>query len=80
MFIDADGARMEAGMKLDQAVMVFAGLMVLLSVALAHFVSPWFVLFTIFIGLNMIQAGFTGFCPAAAIFKKLGLRAGCAFE
>lgn len=67
-------------MKLDQAVMAFAGLMVLVSVALTHFVSPWFVLFTIFIGLNMIQASFTGFCPAASIFRKLGLRAGCAFE
>lgn len=67
-------------MKLDQAVMVFAGFMVLVSVALTHFVSPWFMLFTIFIGLNMVQAGFTGFCPAAAFFKKLGFRAGCAFE
>jgi hypothetical protein len=54
--------------------------MTLLSVALAWLVSPWFLLFTAFIGLNMLQAGFTGFCPAAMIFKALGLKAGCAFK
>jgi hypothetical protein len=67
-------------MKLDNAVLAFAGVMVLLSIALSQFVSPWFWLFTAFIGLNMLQAGFTGFCPAATIFKKLGLKPGCAFN
>ncbi|MBL8701379.1 MAG: DUF2892 domain-containing protein [Alphaproteobacteria bacterium] len=67
-------------MTIDNAVLVFAGVMTLLSAALAHFVSPLFLLLTAFIGLNMIQAGFTGFCPAAFVFKKLGLRAGCAFS
>lgn len=67
-------------MTIDNAVLVFAGAMILVSLALAHFVSPLFLLFTAFIGLNMIQAGFTGFCPAAAIFKRLGLPAGCAFR
>jgi hypothetical protein len=66
-------------MHLDNAVMAFAGVMILVSIALTQFVSPWFWLFTAFIGLNMLQAAFTGFCPAAAIFKKLGLKAGCAF-
>ncbi len=67
-------------MNLDRAVMAFAGVMILLSLALTHFVSPWFWLFTAFIGLNMLQAAFTGFCPAAMIFGKLGLKSGCAFK
>ncbi|MFZ5606602.1 MAG: YgaP family membrane protein [Pseudomonadota bacterium] len=68
-------------MNLDRAVMAFAGVMILISVLLVHFVSPWWLLFTAFIGLNMLQASFTGFCPAAMIFKKLGVRGGgCAFD
>ncbi len=67
-------------MCLDKAVMRFAGIVVLVSVALAHFVSPWFLLLTVFAGFNMIQASFTGFCPAATIFKKLGAKPGVAFE
>lgn len=67
-------------MNIDRAVFAFAGVMTLLSVALTHFVSPWFFLFTIFIGLNLLQSAFTGFCPAAIIFKKLGLGSGCAFR
>jgi hypothetical protein len=67
-------------MTLDRAVMMFAGFMVLLSVALTLYVSPWFFLFTIFIGLNQIQASITGFCPAALVFRKLGCRTGVAFK
>lgn len=67
-------------MNLDRAVFAFAGVMTLLSVALTHFVSPWFFLFTAFIGLNLLQSAFTGFCPAAIVFKKLGLASGCAFR
>jgi hypothetical protein len=67
-------------MNLDRAVLAFAGLMILISLALVFFVSPWFWLFTAFIGLNMLQAAFTGFCPAAMIFKRLGLVSGCAFK
>jgi len=55
-------------------------MMVLLSVVLTAYVSPLFVWFTVFIGLNLIQASFTGFCPAARIFKAFGIKAGCAFE
>ena len=66
-------------MSLDRAVLAFAGVMVLLSVLLTAFVHPYFVWFTVFIGVNMPQSAFTGFCPAAMIFKKLGLRPGCAF-
>ena len=67
-------------MTLDRMIFAFAGFMVLLSLVLTHFVSPWFWLLTAFVGLNLIQSAFTGFCPAAMIFKKLGVRAGCAFE
>ena len=67
-------------MSLDRAVMLFAGIMVLLSVVLTVFVSPLFMWFTVFIGLNQIQASFTGFCPAASVFKMLGIKEGCAFS
>ena len=67
-------------MKVDQAVFAFAGIMVLLSVALAYLVSPWWLLLTVFVGANMLQAAFTGFCPAAMIFKRLGCPAGQAFD
>jgi Inner membrane protein YgaP-like, transmembrane domain len=67
-------------MNVDRAVMAFAGLMILLSVVLTWAVSPYWLLFTAFIGLNMLQASFTGFCPAALIFSKFGVKAGCAFQ
>ena len=68
-------------MTLDRAVQAFAGVMILISVLLVYFVSPWWLLFTAFIGLNLLQASFTGFCPAAMIFKRLGVRGGgCAFQ
>ena len=67
-------------MSLDRAIMAFAGVMILISVALVYFVSPLWLFFTAFIGLNMLQASFTGFCPAAMVFRKLGLGAGCAFK
>lgn len=66
-------------MTLDRAVLVFAGSMVLLSAALSYFVSPYWYLLTAFVGLNLIQSGFTGFCPAAMVFKMLGIKPGCAF-
>ena len=67
-------------MNVDRAVLAFAGAMVLISLALAYFVSPWWLWLTAFVGLNMLQAGFTGFCPAAYIFRKLGVSSGRAFE
>ena len=67
-------------MTLDRAVMLFAGCMVLLSVLLTTFVSPLFIWFTVFIGVNLIQSSVTGFCPAAMAFRALGVRKGCAFE
>ncbi|HUZ72035.1 MAG TPA: DUF2892 domain-containing protein [Stellaceae bacterium] len=66
-------------MSIDRAVMAFAGFMVLLSLTLSQIYSPWWLLLTGFVGLNLLQAAFTGFCPAAMAFKRLGLRAGIAF-
>lgn len=67
-------------MTLDRSVFLFAGVMVLLSVALTLWVSPLFVWFTVFIGANLIQSSFTGICPAAMVFKALGAKEGCAFK
>lgn len=66
-------------MNIDRFVLAFAGSVVLLSVALAHFVSPWWLLLTLFVGANLLQSAFTGFCPLAMVLRKAGLRPGCAF-
>jgi hypothetical protein len=67
-------------MTLDRTVMAFAGLMILASLTLAQLLSPYWLLLTAFVGLNLIQASFTGFCPAAIAFKRLGVKAGEAFS
>ncbi|MEQ8559835.1 MAG: DUF2892 domain-containing protein [Henriciella sp.] len=67
-------------MNLDRAVLAFAGLIVLISLALGYWVSPWWFLLTAFAGLNMLQASITGFCPAAILFKLVGVRPGNAFK
>ncbi|HRG14828.1 MAG TPA: DUF2892 domain-containing protein [Pseudomonadota bacterium] len=67
-------------MNVDKAMFAFAGTMVLLSAVLTYFVSPLWLLLTAFVGLNLLQSAFTGFCPAAIVFRKLGIPAGCAFK
>ena len=67
-------------MNVDRAVFIFAGSMLLISLALAWLVSPYWLLFTAFVGLNLVQSAFTGFCPAAIVFRRLGLKEGPAFE
>ena len=67
-------------MILDRMVMAFAGLIILASLTLAQLLSPYWLLMTAFVGLNLIQASFTGFCPAAMVFKRLGAKPGKAFE
>jgi hypothetical protein len=66
-------------MSIDRMVFAFAGSMVLLSLALAYAVSPWWLLLAAFVGVNMLQAAFTGFCPLAMVLKRLGVRPGAAF-
>ena len=60
-------------MNVDRAVLAFAGMMILTSLLLAWLVSPYWLLLTAFVGLNLLQAAFTGFCPAAIALRKLGL-------
>ncbi|WP_299925030.1 DUF2892 domain-containing protein [uncultured Nocardioides sp.] len=67
-------------MNVDRAVLSLAGTVILLSVLLSTLVSPWWLLLTAFVGLNLLQSSLTGFCPAASIFRRLGLSTGCAFR
>lgn len=66
-------------MSIDRIVFAVAGAFILISVALAHFVSPYWLWFTVFVGANLFQSAFTGFCPLATILKKLGRQSGAAF-
>ncbi len=67
-------------MSIDKAVQVFSGFMVLVSLALAYYVSGWWLLLTTFVGVNLIQSAFTGICPAAMVFKRMGLKPGAVFD
>ncbi len=68
-------------MSIDRVVMAFAGLVILATVALALFGGQmWALWITGFVGLNMLQAAFTGFCPLAIILKKVGVKPGVAFS
>jgi len=60
-------------MKLENAIRVLAGTMVLTSLALAHWISAYWLWLTVFVGVNLIQSAFTGFCPAEIVLKKLGV-------
>ncbi|MCB1773320.1 MAG: DUF2892 domain-containing protein [Gammaproteobacteria bacterium] len=71
-------------MSIERIVMAFAGFMIMLSVALGFSGSPIFhheywLYFTAFIGFNLLQSAFTGFCPLALILKKMGKKPGMAF-
>ena len=59
-------------MKIDSLIRLLAGTMTLLGVALTHFVNPWWLLLPTFVGLNLIQSVFTGFCPPSLLLRKLG--------
>jgi hypothetical protein len=66
-------------MSIERIVFAVAGLFVLVSVVLGYYVSPWFLAFTAFVGANLLQSAFTGFCPLATILKRLGKQPGPAF-
>jgi DUF2892 family protein len=66
-------------MSIDRMVFAFAGAMILLSLALSYLFTPYWLLLAAFVGLNMLQAAFTGFCPLALILKRLGAKPGAAF-
>lgn len=67
-------------MSIDRIVMAFAGSMILITILLSVVYSPYWLFFTAFIGANMFQASFTGFCPLAILLKKLGVKPGMAFK
>ncbi len=60
-------------MTVERSLRLMAGTFILVSLALAHWVSPYWLLFTAFIGLNLLQSALTNWCPAMTIFRKLGL-------
>ncbi len=66
-------------MTIDRVVMAFAGFMILVSLALSQIMSPYWLLLSAFVGANLLQAAFTGFCPLAIILRRLGFRSGAAF-
>lgn len=61
-------------MRVDEAVRLLAGLMILLSIALTIWVNQWWLLLTAFVALNLMQSAFSKWCPAISIFRKLGLK------
>lgn len=67
-------------MNIDRVVFAFAGAMILASLALGWFHSPYWLLLAAFVGANMFQAAFTGFCPLAIMLKRLGVKPGNAFR
>ena len=66
-------------MSIDRIVFAVAGSFILMSLLLAHYHSENWLWFTAFVGANLLQSAFTGFCPMAMILKKLGVKPGCAF-
>lgn len=66
-------------MSIDKAIFAFAGIMILVSVVLTQYVHPNWFWFTVFIGANLLQSAFTGFCPVAAVLKKMGFKSEAAF-
>ncbi len=66
-------------MSIDRIVLAFAGFMILASLLLGLYVSPYWFWFTAFVGANLFQSAFTGLCPLAAILRRLGVQRGAAF-
>ncbi len=61
-------------MTVERALRMMAGIVILVSMALAHFVSPYWYWLTAFVGVNLLQSAFTNWCPAMVMFRKCGLR------
>jgi hypothetical protein len=66
-------------MTIGRAVLAFAGFMVLASLLLAQLYGPYWLLLTAFVGANLLQSAFTGFCPLAIILKRFGMKSAAAF-
>lgn len=75
-----DRNKLEYIMNIDRLVFALAGSFILLSLLLSQIHSPYWLFFSAFIGINMLQAAFTGFCPLAKILKAMGITPGPAFK
>jgi hypothetical protein len=64
----------ETKMTVERALRLIAGVFIVVSVALGYYVSPWWYLFTVFVGLNLFQSAFTNWCPMITILRRFGLR------
>jgi hypothetical protein len=67
-------SKLEEIMTVNEALRAMAGIVILVTLALGYWISPYWYLFTAFVGLNLLQSAFTKWCPAMTIFRKLGLR------
>ena len=67
-------------MSIDRIVLAFAGAVILISLVLSHYVHPNWMWLTAFVGFNLLQSSFTGFCPLATILKAMGKKPGQAFD
>jgi hypothetical protein len=67
-------------MNIDRIVLAFAGTVITISVILGTAVHPYWLFMAAFVGLNLLQAAFTRFCPLAIVLRKLGAEPGCAFK
>jgi len=67
-------------MSIDRLVMTFAGTVILVSLVLNLVFSPYWLILTAFVGVNLFQASLTGFCPLAIVLKKIGIKPGAAFK
>ncbi|MFH2046311.1 MAG: DUF2892 domain-containing protein [Pseudomonadota bacterium] len=67
-------------MTIDRMILAFAGSFILISLLLSYLFSPYWLWFTAFVGANLLQSAFTGFCPMAKILKLFGVKAGIAFK
>jgi len=70
----------ELPMTIDRVVLGFAGTVILISLLLSQFHTPYWLWFTAFVGANLLQSSFTGFCPLVKVLKPLGVKPGQAFD
>lgn len=67
-------------MNIDRFVFAFAGALILVGLSLGYWVNQYWLLLSAFVGLNLLQASFTRFCPLAIVLKKVGVKSGCALR
>jgi hypothetical protein len=78
--VNLNGIRKEIVMTMDKVIKIMAGTFILISVALAVLVSKWWLVWTVLVGLNLIQSAFTNWCPASGILAKFGIQGSCSIK